>query len=92
MSRNPAEVSVGAAVTLSCELLDSPVTWYKDGKLICRNDLRLLCLNDNESTLTIYNVSKTDAGTYTCEGGPERTKVYTLNVICKLNALPCSHM
>ncbi|XP_007500167.2 contactin-6 [Monodelphis domestica] len=69
-SKNPLQkisiVQVGGNVTIECKPMASPramVSWKK-GTEIIRQSKRFFILDDG--SLNIYNVSKLDAGTYTC--------------------------
>ncbi|XP_032650511.1 contactin-6 isoform X1 [Chelonoidis abingdonii] len=69
-SKNPVKrmsvAQVGGEVTIECKPNASPraVINWKKGTNLLRQNKRILMLDDG--SLTIYNITKTDAGVYTC--------------------------
>ena len=61
-------------VTFSCQSMGEPapdITWSFNGAMINGNSKymivsRSLNINTTENTLTVYNVTSSDVGTYTC--------------------------
>ena len=88
-------------VTFLCQTVNEPVpdiSWYFNGVMINVSDnsskymimSRSLNITTTENTLTVYNVTSTDVGTYTCNSSNiigSVTSSGTLTVISKYDGL-----
>lgn len=75
-------------MTLSCNAIGNPtptISWTRNGSLV--NTSAMISFSDDNKTLTITNVTRTDSGQYRCVArnrvGSDTSNAAKLDVQCK---------